>query len=201
LTECAYFITVYHHCYTVDAGALNMLLIQLCRKAEDLGLCQIIDDRIAHQWFMINALFKKTSGTSLEFIERTLQEKWAAMTLDVKSSQFEDEVAECLSRLGIRFERQKIINAIPVDFYLTDYDSVLEANGPSHYLFGFGEPLLTPRDIARNKLVGIKLKSPVIIVSYFEWAVWQEDESCDKQLQLLVNRSDNSETDLTCKNI
>lgn len=79
----------------------------------------------------------------------------------------------------MRFERQREFNGIPVDFYLPDYDRILEANGPSHYLYGIGEPVLTPRDIARNKFVA----KPISLLSYLEWAHWKDLAICDDQLR------------------
>lgn len=182
LTECAYYIIIFYHSHQHNSQRICSALHAYCSRFSEVAYEYNGDYRTAHQWLMINTFCIQHFGNPLEAVERTLKDTWSNMQCNSRPSQFEDEIADTLTRLGIRFEREKVFNGIPVDFYLPDLACILEANGPSHYLYGIGEPVLTPRDIARNQLVAEKNKE-LIIVSYFEWENWKDNDVCDNQLK------------------
>lgn len=61
-----------------------------------------------------------------------------------KSSLFEEEVENILNKYSIKYEREKRykdcrdVYALPFDFYLTDYNVLIEADGEQHYFPVFG---------------------------------------------------------------
>lgn len=84
-------------------------------------------------------------------------------------SSHEKDVINILNKAGILFEREKMIEGMPVDFLLRDTNIVIEVNGAVHYEPLFADDARKERDankIERLQQAGYR----VIVLDYRELA-------------------------------
>merc|ERR1711907_200115 len=84
--------------------------------------------------------------------------------------QFHNSVGTCLEKLGVAYENEKQIKGLWCDIALVDEKTILEIDGPSHFLFGLDTQEFYYDGVSRGKAAFLRaIGYKVVRIAYFEW--------------------------------
>lgn len=153
-------------------------LITACRKqaaaCQSSQSSQLTDDTFGLQQTYLAVKYFMDQGYSYSTAKSDELSRWEqhleAQPRRISSSRLQNEIVEFIRPYALKIEEEKLFSSLPVDAFiiLNNKQFKLQVNGPSHYLHGEGEPVMTLKSQFHARFLK-EVECPVISIAYWEW--------------------------------